>query len=156
MMRRALVVVAMLVTVAAWGVPAGAGEFDRTFATGYQPRVPVSAFARPLSWFDSSRLHMTHSIAVGSGFSGTTAALQTTEFSYAFRAPLTMKVSIGNTLGTGAGSSGNGANFFLQGLDVSYQPNAHSTLRVQFQNVRSPLQYGPGYQDPLGRSFWGY
>ena len=151
MMRRALLALAVFVTLA---VPAFAGSFDGTLATGFEPRVPVSAFARPLAWFDSSRLHMTHSIAVGSGFSGASSALQTTEFSYAFRAPLIMKVSVGNTLGTGL--SQNGSGFFLQGLDLSYQPTSHSTLRVQYQNVRSPLQYGAGSRDPYGRSFWGY
>ncbi|MFN8586444.1 MAG: hypothetical protein U0704_01490 [Candidatus Eisenbacteria bacterium] len=151
MMRRAFLVVAVL---AALAVPAFAGDFTTPVATGYAPRVPVSAFARPLAWFDSSRLHMTHSIAVGSGFAGGTAALQTTEFSYAFKAPLTMKVSVGNTLGTGAQS--NGANFFLQGLDMAWQPNAHSTLRVQFQNMRSPLQYGNGYRDAFGNPLTGW
>ena len=120
MMRRAFLVVAVL---AALAVPVLAGDFSTPVATGYAPRVPVSAFARPLSWFDSSRLHMTHSIAVGSGFTGGTTALQTTEFAYAFSAPITMKVSVGNTLGTGVPS--NGATFFLQGLDMAWQPNSH-------------------------------
>ena len=150
MMRRAVLAVAALVTLAA---PAFAGTLDGASATGYQPRVPISAFARPLAWFDSSRLHMTHSVSVGSGMSGSTSALQTTEFSYAFRAPLTMKLSVGNTLGTAAGQTGSG--FFLQGLDLSYQPTSHSMFRVQFQNVRSPLQYGPGSANQFGHSYWG-
>ncbi|MBI5170839.1 MAG: hypothetical protein HZA61_15225 [Candidatus Eisenbacteria bacterium] len=154
MMRRAMSVLGLLL---AFAVPAAANSLDGAVATGYAPRVPVSAFARPLAWFDSSRLHMTHSIAVGSGFSGGTSALQTTEFSYAFRAPVTLKVAVGNTLGTsGFGGSSNGANFFLQGLDLGYQPSANTTLRVVFQNVRSPLQYGAGNPSPYGRSFWGY
>lgn len=151
MMRRAFLVVAVL---AALAVPAFAGDFSTPVATGYTPRVPVSAFARPLSWFDSSRLHMTHSIAVGSGFTGGTAALQTTEFAYAFKAPITMKVSVGNTLGTSVQS--NGANFFLQGLDMAWQPNSHSTFRIQYQNVRSPLQYGPAWGSPYGNSLSGW
>lgn len=151
MMRRAFLVVAVL---AALAVPAFAGDFSTPVATGYSPRVPVSAFARPLAWFDSSRLHMTNTVAFGSGFSGGTSALQTTEFSYAFKAPLVMKVSVGNTLGTGAQS--NGANFFLQGLDMAWQPNAHSTFRIQYQNMRSPLQYGNAWGSPYGNSLSGW
>jgi hypothetical protein len=154
MMRRAISVLGLLV---AFAVPVAANTLDGAVATGYAPRVPVSAFARPLSWFDSSRLHMTHSIAVGSGWGGGTSALQTTEFAYAFRAPMTLKVSVGNTLGTSgfSGSSSN-ANFFLQGLDFGYQPSANTSLRVVFQNVRSPLQYGAGYTDRYGRSAFGW
>ena len=37
-----------------------------------------------------------------------------------------------------------------------YQPSANTSLRVVFQNVRSPLQYGAGYADPYGRSAWGW
>lgn len=151
MLRRAFLMMAVL---AALAVPVFAGDFSTPVATGFTPRVPVSAFARPLSWFDSSRLHMTHSIAVGSGFSGGTSALQTTEFAYAFKAPLTMRVSVGNTLGTGLQS--NGANFFLQGLDMAWQPNSHSTLRIQYQNVRSPLQYGNSWGSPYGSSLSGW
>lgn len=138
MMRRAALVVALIACVAA---PAGAGTLSDPAAAGFSPRVPISALARPAAWFDPARLHMTSTIAVGSGW-GTTSALQSTSFHYQFRAPLAMSVTLGNQLGTG--SVGRGTSFFLQGLDLSWRPTGNSILRFQFQDVRSPLQYGYG------------
>ena len=141
MMRRAVLVVALVASTAAI---AGAGTFSDPAAAGFSPRVPVSALARPAAWFDPARLHMSSTISVGSGW-GTTSALQSTSFAYQFRAPVSMSVTVGNQLGTGP--AGGSASFFLQGLDLSWKPNGNSILRIQFENLRSPLQHGnsPGY-----------
>ena len=57
---------------------------------------------------------------------------------------------MGNTLGTsGFSGSSNNANFFLQASIFGYQPSANTSLRVVFQNVRSPLRYGAGYAGSL-------
>lgn len=139
MMRRALLVAALVVATAA---TVRAGSLTDPSAAGFSPRVPVSALARPAAWFDASRLHMSSTIAVGSGW-GTTSALQTTSFMYQFRAPVTMAVTLGNQLGTGG--AGRGASFFLQGLDLSWKPSGNSLVRFQFQDMRSPLTWGNGY-----------
>jgi hypothetical protein len=139
MMRRAALVVALVACTAAI---AHSGTFSDPAAAGFIPRVPVSALARPAAWFDPGRLHMSSTISVGSGW-GSTSALQSTSFDYRFRAPVSMSVTLGNQLGTG--SVGRGASFFLQGLDLSWKPSGNSMLRFQFQNLRSPLQYGNGY-----------
>ena len=102
------------------------------------------------SHFDPSQFHMSATVSMGSGYGAGASALQTTSFSYQFRAPLAVSVQVGNAFGAGAAS---GSSFFLQGLDVSYKPTANSMFRVQFQNVRSPLQYGYGSPE---RGFWGY
>lgn len=113
---------------------------------GYVPRVPISAFAHPAAWFDPSRLHFNSTVAFGTGVGGRSSALQTLGFSYQFRAPVTLNVSVGNTFGTGLA----GQNpFFLEGLDVTWRPSRNTTFRVEMRDVRSPLQYGSG---PFGRS----
>jgi hypothetical protein len=139
MMRRAALVLAFVAGTAA---TASSGVLSDPTAAGFSPRVPVSALARPAAWFDPARLHMSSTIAVGSGW-GTTSALQSTSFMYQFRAPVTMAVTLGNQLGTG--SAGSGLSFFLQGLDLSWKPTGNSMVRFQFQDLRSPLQYGYGY-----------
>jgi hypothetical protein len=138
MMRRAALVVALVASTAAI---AHSGTLTDPAAAGFMPRVPVSALARPAAWFDPGRLHMSSTISVGSGW-GTTSALQTTSFLYQFRAPVAMSVTLGNELGTG--NVGRGASFFLQGLDLSWRPSGNSLVRFQFQDLRSPLQYGYG------------
>ena len=134
---------------------AHAGLLSAPEQAGFSPRVPLSAFARPASWFDPSRLHLMSTVSVGSGFGGQTAALQTTRLSYQFGAPLSMSVSVGNTFGLDRG--GRGSSFFLEGLDVAWRPTANSLFRIEMRDVRSPLQYSPygwGYRgyDPFAPS----
>ena len=118
---------------------------------GYSPRVPVSPLA--FSWFDPSRLQMTSTFSVGSGFGGKTDALQVTRFSYNFGTPLQLAVSVGNSFGPSAGSSQ--GKFFLEGLDATYRPNANMVFQVRYQDYRSPLQRSFGYA-PFGSSpFYG-
>ncbi len=115
--------------------PAWSGAHSR-----FSPRVPLSAFTAPASWFDPSRLHLTSTVSIGSGFDGRSSGLSVTRLSYAFRAPVTMGVSLGNTFGRDRTQGG--SPFFLEGLDLSWRPNANSLFRVEFHDVRSPLQYG--------------
>ncbi len=133
--------------------PAFAQGLDAPGLAGFTPQVPVSAFARPAAWFDPSRLHVSTTVSVGSGFTGATDALQVTTLHYRFGAPLAMQVSLGNQWGSAG--SGN-ANFFLEGLALDYRPSPSTSIRIQYRNVRSPLQYGYGYGDyGYGRGLWG-
>ena len=104
---------------------------------GFIPRVPVSAFGTP-AWFDPSRLHITSSVSVGSGFGRNVNALQVTSLSYQFGSPLSMSVSLGNAWGSGIQRSS--SSFFLEGLDVAYRPSANLQFLIHYQNLRSPLQ----------------
>jgi hypothetical protein len=151
MMRRiSLAFAALALTAAA----ASAGSLFDPQAAGFRPLVPISALGVPASWFDPSRLHLSSTITVGSGFGGGTNALQVTNFQYQLARPLSMSVSLGNAFGTGSASN---SSFFLEGLDLTYKPGANSLLRVQFRDVRSPLQYGYGYMSgPYDRGLWGY
>ena len=115
-------------------------------ASGYAPRVPVSALARPAAWFDPSRLHIATSVSVGSGFGSGVNALQLTRLSYQFQAPLWMNVSLGNAWGASRGRN----SFFLEGIDVAYRPIPSLLFQVQYRELRSPLQVSPG----PGYGFW--
>src|SRR6185503_17651491 len=102
------------------GAAGGLGGSLGSGQPGYTPKVPVSALAIPTSWFDRSRLQISTSVSVGSGFGGGTNALQVTRLSYQFAAPLWMNVSVGNAWGS---SNPNGrSSFFLEGLDLAYRP----------------------------------
>lgn len=114
---------------------------------GFRPLVPVSAFARPAAWFDPSRLHLSSSVTVGSGWGSGSAtnALQVTSLSYQFSKPAWLEVSLGNAWG---GNTASGSNMFLEGLRFGFRPTANSVFSIQYENVRSPLQlnrypYGP-------------
>jgi len=117
--------------------------------TGFQPQVPVSAFARVGSWFDPSRLQLSTSVSFGSGYYGGSEGLQTTSLSYRFGAPLAMNVSLGRAFGAAAAARG-GDSFFLQGFDVAYRPLPSMLFQVHYQDVRSPLQLSPYGYSPYG------
>ena len=146
-------VVALAVLVAAaparagFGVPSGTGFGDTGGSFGYKPLVPISGFARAASWFDPSRLHLSSTVSVGSGY-GVTSALQVTRLSYQFGSPLSMSVSIGNSFGPNAVGGTN--PFFLEGFDLTWRPSANAIFRVEMHDVRNPLQL-----DPMGRGY-GY
>ena len=145
--RRALIAVLSVVALASAAPAARAGFLSDPGAAGFTPQVPLSAFARPATWFDPSRLRLQSTVSVGSGFGGSgTSALQVTKLSYQFRAPLAVSVSLGNTFGMDKARSG-GSPFFLEGVDLTWRPSANAIFRVEMRDIRSPLQYGygPGY-----------
>lgn len=145
--RSALTLAVFALALSPFVTRAHASVLSDPGAAGFTPRVPLSAFARPASWFDPSRLHLASIVSVGSGFGGNTSALQVTSLAYQFRAPFTMSVSLGNTFGFDRARNG-GSPFFLEGVDLTWRPNRNSIFRVEMHDVRSPLQYGYG---PWGR-----
>src|SRR5262245_42299422 len=154
--RRALFAVVALLALAsasavfADGAPANVSSFGSS-PTSYSPQVPVSQFARPAGWLDMSRLHVTTSFSMGSGFGGGTSALQVTSFAYQFGSPLAVQVSLGNTFGAGSP----GSSMFLEGFSVAYKPHPSFQINVDYRDIRSPLQFqnaNPfGYYSPYGR-----
>jgi hypothetical protein len=105
-----------------------------------------------VSAIDPSRFHVSTMVSVGSGWgSGPgTQALQVTSLSYQFKAPIEMRVSIGNAWGSQAQG---GSGFFLEGADLSFRPSANSFFQISYQNVRSPLQYNNSYS-PFYAPYW--
>ncbi len=132
--------------------PVGAGTLGAD--PGYTPRVPISAFGIPANWLDPSRLHVTTTMSVGSGFGvGGTNALNVTTLSYSFKAPVWMSVSVGNSFGSNATRYGQ-SSFFLEGFNLAYRPSANFQFQIQYQNLRSPLQLPMGYRGYDSMGFW--
>lgn len=138
---------ALALALTAWFAGAATAQISNP---GFTPQVPISGFAQPKFGIDPSRLGMSTTLSFGSGFGGTSDALQVTRLSYQFRAPIWMSVSVGSQFGNGANRMNSA--FFLEGLDFSWKPNPNMMFQVHYQDVRSPLQYrdsGLGYiRDP--------
>jgi len=143
-MNRTTFIACVLATVLSYGVAAAADPLagSERWNPGYTPPVPVSALARPLAWFDPSRLQISTSVIMGSGFGAATSsqALQVTSFNYRFGLPLEVGVRVGNTWGTGFERNAS-SSFFLEGLDVRYRPTPNMSFEIHTRDVRSPLQY---------------
>jgi hypothetical protein len=120
----------------------------------FSPGVPVSAFGLARNWIDPSRLHLSSTLSVGSSSWGSrgASALQVTTLSYSFKAPVAMSVSLGNAWGTSSARSGQ--SFYLQGFSLAYQPSRSVQFQIQYQDLRSPLQFRQsGFGTP---GHWGY
>jgi hypothetical protein len=133
-----------LCALALTATTASAGLVSDPAAAGFQPRVPISLLARPMQWFDSSRLQFSNTVTVGAASGWGTSALNVTSLTYQFQAPVTMQLRLGTQLGGGF-RSGNQNPFFVEGLDMTWRPGGNTTFRVQWRDVRSPLQYPAGY-----------
>jgi hypothetical protein len=127
----------------------GFGRYDAG-SSFFAPRVPVSAFARPASWLDPSRLHISTTVSVGTGFGGRSDGLQVTSLSYQIASPLAVRLSVGNAFGASALGHGNG--MFLEGFQLAYRPHPSLQFNIDYRDIRSPLQYSsyPGF-GALGR-----
>jgi hypothetical protein len=121
----------------------GANGFAPQAGSSFAPLVPVSAFARPAGWFDSSRLRVSTTVSVGTGWGGRTDALQVSSLTYQLATPLAVRLSVGNTFGTGGLGSTRG--MFLEGFAVAYRPHPSFQINVDYRDVRSPLQYSNTY-----------
>ena len=131
--RRNAVVAAF---VLALSVGAAAASHAGPESGVFTPSVPVSAFARPASWLDPSRLQMSTEFSVGTGLGGS-QGMQVTRLSYRLGAPLSMSVSVGNAFG---GKMAGGSGMFLEGLDLSYRPLPSMLVQFRYNDIRSPLQ----------------
>ncbi len=143
--RRIATVLAAMLALASAGtliadpLAAGDNSFSQQAGSSFSPLVPVSAFARPAGWFDSSRLRVSTTVSVGTGWGGRTDALQVTSLSYQLASPLAVRLSVGNAFGSSAVGSGRG--MFLEGFAVAYRPHPSFQINVDYRDVRSPLQY---------------
>jgi len=127
----------------------GSNGFDLSGgASPFTPRVPVSEFARPASWLDPSRLHISTTVSVGTGWGGGTDGLQVTSLSYQLANPLAVRVSLANAFGASAATQGNG--MFLEGLHLAYRPHPMFQLNIDYRDIRSPLQYQYSYDPYFG------
>jgi len=145
-LTRVFVLAALLVSCAC----AAAQAAPLAASPVYAPSVPVDGLAFPSGWFDASRLHFSQSFSFGSGGGYGSNALSVTSLSYQLSNPLSCSVSLGNAWGGGARQFGGTQNStFLEGFNVRYRPNPAFEFQVQYQNVRSPLQYG--YADRFSR-----
>lgn len=110
--------------------------FEPQPSSSISPLVPVSGFARP-GWFDASRLRVSTTVSVGTGWNGGSGGLQVTSLSYQLASPLAVRLSLGNAFGKGV--AGNG--MFLEGFAVAYRPHPSFQINVNYRDVRTPLQY---------------
>ncbi len=122
--------------VASWltGSPSGPGS-NRGFSI------------LPSGLFDPSRFSISNTMRFGyssGGPVGGSAGLFTSSLGYKLKPNMALQVDVGAHLNPAYGLEGTQKGVFLQGAAFSWKPTSNSLFRVEYQDLRSPLQYGYG------------
>jgi len=125
-------------------------------ASGSPSSLPLGAF------YDPTRVSFHQMLEFGASTGGAyrgTAGLYTASFGYKLANPLSLHLDLGaaytpnvNTGSYGAASYNPGfSGLFVKNFSLDWRPGANSLVRFSYQDMRSPLQYGPygGYYSPF-------
>jgi hypothetical protein len=152
MHKRTAVFAAAALLVVLAGIAQADPWSSNDYSSGFRSGVPISALGRPASWLNPSNFHVTSSLSFGTGFGGASEGLAVTSFSYQFKSPMFLNVSMGDSWGSS--SLSNGGKPFLEGVDFGFNPMSNMTVRLQYRDFRSPLQYGNLGYNPYN-NYWG-
>ena len=164
---RALVLVALLAAA-----PVRAQDLSTTASanpgfSGITTSAPRPGGLLPASLFDPSRFSISNSlvfgVSTGSGFGNGTSGLFTSSLGYRLKPNMALHVNVGAHVNPAFGSNETSRGIFLEGAAFDWRPSANSLLRVEYRDLRSPLQQNPwgyGYSPaygyaPLGSGFAG-
>lgn len=129
-------------------------------AGSYQ--VPRPGSLLPSSLFDPSRFSIHNSIQYGFSSGGPyqgSAGLFTSSLGYLVRSNMRLSVDVGAHMNPAFGSSEIQKGIFVQGAAFDWQPSRNSLVRIEYRDVRSPLQNrfaGPGYGNAYSPYGYGY
>lgn len=125
------------------------------------PQGPSRSFGiLPSGLFDPSKLSISNTLRFGASSGGPmngTAGLFTSSLGYRLKPNMALSVDVGAHINPAYGYEGMSKGVFLQGAAFSWKPSANSLFRVEYQDLRSPLQYGySGYGYAPYAGFGGY
>ena len=166
---RALVLAGLLAAA-----PVGAQDFQQTSSpvaaspawSGISSR-PRPGGLLPSSLFDPSRFSISNSLVFGvstgsSAYGNGTSGLFTSSLGYRVAPNMALRLNVGAHVNPAFGSGDPSKGVFLEGAPFDWRPSQNSLLRVEYRDVRSPLQnpWGYGYGGyngyaPLGSGFAG-
>ena len=163
---RALVLATLLVAA-----PVCAQDFTASANPSYggiSSSAPRSGGLLPTSLFDPKKFSISNSLvfgyAGGSGYGGS-AGLFTSSLGYQLNPNMALHVNVGAAMNPAFGTYNAQKGVFLEGAMFDWKPTANSLLRVEYRDIRSPLQtpfgYAPSYGyrpygSPLASDPWHY
>ena len=102
----------------------------------------------PRGLFDPSRFTLHTSLSMGytsgGGPYGGSAGLFTSSLGYRVSGNSMLRVDVGAHMNPAFGGGGTEKGIFLQGAMFDWKPTHNSLVRVEYRDLRSPLQYGYG------------
>ncbi|MGH7726893.1 MAG: hypothetical protein ACREOU_15835 [Candidatus Eiseniibacteriota bacterium] len=132
------------------------GGSSATSASSYTMPKPGSIL--PSSLFDPSRFSIrnsfTYGYTSGGGFKGS-AGLFTSSLGYVLKPNMRFAVDVGAHINPAFSGEEVQKGIFLQGAAFDWNPTRNSLVRIEYRDLRSPLQYG-GYGGYWGHPSYGY
>ncbi|MEP7028680.1 MAG: hypothetical protein ABI960_08800, partial [Candidatus Eisenbacteria bacterium] len=144
---RALVLASLLAAA-----PVGAQDFTQTSSTvASSPAwsgissAPRPGGLLPSSLFDPSRFSISNSLMFGvstgsSAYGNGTSGLFTSSLGYRVAPNMALRLNVGAHVNPAFGSGDLSKGVFLEGASFDWRPSHNSLLRVEYRDVRSPLQ----------------
>ncbi len=137
------------------GFPSSALTSSESYST------PRSSNLLPRSIFDPSRLSISNSMVFGYssggyGFSSGSAGLFTSSLGYRIAGNAALHVDVGAHMNPAFGGGDTQKGIFLQSAAFDWKPTRNSLLRVEYRDMRSPLQAGYGYGNGYGAGPGGW
>ena len=156
-MCRAIVLLALLALLAA--APVRAQDWGTTTAsnptyTGISSSSPRGGLL-PTSLFDPRKFSISNSLVFGyssggSGYGNGSAGLFTSSLGYQLKSNMALHVNVGAHMNPAFGGSDKTSGVFLEGATFDWRPTNNSLLRVEYRDIRSPLQSPWGYAPAYG------
>ena len=129
--------------------PSASPVITSTGMTGMSANPRVGGLL-PSKLFDPSRFSITNSVVFGyssgpTAYGGGTAGLFTSSLGYRLSPSMALHVDVGAHLNPAYGTSEMAKGVFLEGASFDWKPGRNSLVRVEYRDLRSPLQNPWGY-----------
>jgi hypothetical protein len=128
----------------------GGAPFPTSSVTsGESYATPRGSNLVPRSIFDPSRLSISNSMVFGYstggyGYGGGTAGLFTSSLGYRISNRAALRVDVGAHVNPAFGGNSTDKGIFLQSAAFDWRPTRNSLVRLEYRDMRSPLQSGYG------------
>lgn len=153
---RAFVLVALLAAVPVCAQERSTSASANPGFSGISTSAPRGSGLLPASLFDPSRFSISNSlvfgVSTGSGYGNGTSGLFTSSLGYRLKPNMSLRLNVGAHVNPAFGSNGTAKGIFLEGASFDWRPTGNALLRVEYRDLRSPLQnsWGYGYQPSYG------
>jgi len=146
-MCRAIVLLALLAAAPVRAQDAGTGTASNPIYSGISSSPPRSGGLLPTSLFDPRKFSISNSLVFGYssgtsgyGYSNGSAGLFTSSLGYQLKSNMALHVNVGAHMNPAFGGSDKTSGVFLEGATFDWRPTTNSLLRVEYRDIRSPLQ----------------
>ena len=156
-MCRAYVLLALLAAAPVSAQDGGATAAANPTYTGISSSSPRGGGLLPTSLFDPRKFSISNSLVFGYssgssgyGYSNGSAGLFTSSLGYQLKPNMALHVNVGAHMNPAFGGSDKTSGVFLEGATFDWRPTTNSLLRVEYRDIRSPLQTPWGYAPSYG------